>query len=312
MGEDPGFAAAGLLFAAQEEADVAGSLPRVRVSPPTIVTRAEWGADETLRTEGRSFAPIRKAVVHHTASSSNPSTPAQSVRDAYAWHTEGRDWSDVGYNFLIDHRGTVYEGRWAREYGPDELHDGEDGNGLGVVGAHAAGYNTGSVGICLVGTFTDEGPTQEAIDSLVRVLAWKFGPRGIDPLASDPFTTFAGERITIPNIVGHRDVGSTACPGGALYRLLPTIRQRVRARLNVGLIGYRVFATDGTITSFGAAVDRGDPKRSGARSAGVAIAPGADPTSTTPSPPTGASSPTAGRASTARCPVCASATGPWT
>ena len=275
MGEDAGFRAAALDSYAAAEAEFSGAMPRVQVVPPTIVTRAEWGADESWRTATRSFAPIRKAVVHHTASSSNPANPASAVREAYRWHTEGREWSDVGYNFLIDHRGAVYEGRWARDYAPGEVHDGEDVNGLGVVGAHASGWNTGTVGICLVGTFIDAPPTEAALASLVHVLAWKLGTRGIDPLGSDPFTTFAGQTVTIPNIVGHRDVGSTVCPGGQLHALLPTLRQRVRARLNVGLIGYRVFSVDGTIQSFGGAVDGGDPRRSGARTPGVAIAPGA-------------------------------------
>ncbi len=275
MGEDPlAYDAAALAASSTGGPAVTGTLTPVRVSPPPIVSRAAWGADESRRTAERSFAPIRKAIVHQMLSANNPADPAAVVRSTYLWHVDGRGFADIGYNFLIDHTGTIYEGRWARDYATGEVPSGEDLQGNGVVGAHAAGVNTGSVGVCLLGTFTDVEPTPAALDALVHLLAWKFGPRGLDPTTADPWTTAAGT-LTVQNVSGHRDAAATACPGNRLYALLPTIRQRVRNRLRVGLIGYRVMATDGTVTSFGAAADAGDPRRAGARAAGVAIAPGA-------------------------------------
>ena len=96
-----------------------GAAPRAApkgVGAPQIITRAEWGADESIRTSGRAFAPIRKLVVHHTASPNNPSNPPGVLRDMYRYHVVDRGYADIGYNFVIDHRGNIYEGRWARNY----------------------------------------------------------------------------------------------------------------------------------------------------------------------------------------------------
>jgi N-acetylmuramoyl-L-alanine amidase len=91
------------------------------ISTPHIVTRAEWGADESIRTSARGFAPIRKFVVHHTASPNNPRHPVAVMQEMYQYHVLGRGFSDVGYNFAIDQHGTIYEARWARNYAPGEL-----------------------------------------------------------------------------------------------------------------------------------------------------------------------------------------------
>jgi hypothetical protein len=278
MGEDPARLGA---VAARTTLDAATATPPGRLRPvhvpaPPIVTRAQWGADETLVTTGRSFAPLRKFVVHHTASANNPADPTAVMRAILTHHTQDRGWADVGYNFVIDHRGVVYEGRFSRASASGEPVTGEDGDGNLVVGAHASGFNTGTCGICLIGTFLGQPPTEAALTSLARVIAWKAGPRGIDPLAADPFTRFDGTTVTLPNIVGHGDVGATLCPGDMLRALLPRLRQAVRLRLGTGLVGYRVATSDGTITSFGEIADGGDVRRAGGRDA-VAIAGGTGP-----------------------------------
>jgi hypothetical protein len=200
------------------------------VAAPSIVTRAEWGADESLGRGGRMFLPVRKIVVHHTASPSNPKDPEEWVRMTYRFHTEGRGYSDVGYNFLIDHLGTIYEGRRARTYAKGELHDGEDGHGYMVMGAHALGVNAGTCGIVLLGDFSTTAtgqPTSKAVASLTRLIAWECARHQIDPLGTDRYVSLYGASRAFPNIAGHRDVGVTGCPGGNLYKLLPTIRQTV-------------------------------------------------------------------------------------
>ncbi len=203
---------------------------RPSVRPPPIVTRAQWGADESIRTSERAFAPIRKLIVHHTASPSNPRDPVSWVRKTYEFHVLGRGYSDVGYNFLIDHHGVVYEGRWARDYPPGEVHDGENAEGLGVVGGHAFGMNTGSCGIVLIGDFTVGQPTKAMLSSLIRLLAWKCAAHRIDPLGWDLYVNFAGVAKTFPNICGHKDVGITICPGPHVFNRFPAIRQAVHAR----------------------------------------------------------------------------------
>ena len=171
------------------------------MSAPKIITRAEWGADESIRTSGRAFAPIRKLVVHHTASPNNPSNPPGVVRDMYRYHVVDRGYADIGYNFVIDHRGNVYEGRWARSYAPGELHDGEDGNGLGVMAAHAEGVNAGTCGVVLIGDFSSRQPTNAAVNALVQLLAWKASRHQIDPWDSELYTGLFGQTRKFPNIV---------------------------------------------------------------------------------------------------------------
>src|SRR5690606_27841518 len=96
-----------------------------------------------------------------------------------------------------------------------------------VIGAHAAGYNTGSTGVAVLGTFTDTAPSQAALDSVADVLAWKFVVHGVNP---DPNATTVRNGEVLPTVVGHGDVGSTACPGTLLHNKLASIRQAIQVR----------------------------------------------------------------------------------
>ncbi|MDP9069946.1 MAG: peptidoglycan recognition protein, partial [Actinomycetota bacterium] len=188
--------------------------------------RAQWRADESLRRGGPSFAPVSRAAVHHTVTPNDDHDPSSTVRAIHAYHVRANGWDDIGYNFLIDAAGRVYEGRWARSYQPGEPPTGESAEGLGVVGAHAEGNNAGSVGVALLGDFSRRPPTPASLDALARLLAWKADRHGIDPLGT---TSWSGGR-TLPTIVGHRDVGATSCPGDRLYAELPALRQSVAQR----------------------------------------------------------------------------------
>ena len=195
---------------------------------PEVITRAGWGADEGMRKGPQEFAPISKLIVHHTVTPNDDPDPAQTVRAVYAYHTRHNGWNDIGYNFVVDQQGRVYEGRWARVYRPGEAPTGEDEGGRGVIGAHAKAVNPGTVGIAVLGDYSGGYvPPGPALDGIVRVLAWKAGRHGIDPKGTAPFTAKDGSQRTFPNISGHRDVGETGCPGGRLYERLPEIRQRV-------------------------------------------------------------------------------------
>ncbi len=201
------------------------------LSAPPIRSRKQWGANESIRVDTRSYAPVRKLIVHHTASANKPSNPAQVVRFVDVYHTTGRGFSDTGYNYLIDHKGVIYEGRAARRYRTGESITGEDGNGWGVVGAHAKNNNAGSCGICLIGNFDLASPTDAAVTSLVALLSWKASEHRIDATASEPYIDVHGARHVYPNISGHRQVGQTACPGSHLFGLLPQIRRDVASRV---------------------------------------------------------------------------------
>lgn len=193
---------------------------------PAIVTRSEWGADESLRAASPSYAAIKVAFVHHTASGNGytrDEAPAL-VRAIYAYHTRSLRWNDIGYNFLIDRFGTIYEGRYG-------------GMASGVIGAHVGGFNTGSTGVSVLGTFTDAAPPDEAVTALERLLAWRLGIAGLDPKGTAQLTCGladrykVGDTVTFPVIAGHRDANRTECPGDRLYALLPAVRSHVAERM---------------------------------------------------------------------------------
>ncbi|GAB2575408.1 hypothetical protein GCM10027168_05440 [Streptomyces capparidis] len=195
---------------------------------PPITPRAGWGADESISPEEPGYLPgekIKAVVVHHTAES-NDYTCAQApevVRGIYAYHVRELGWKDIGYNFLVDKCGTVYEGR-------------KGGVDLPVMGAHAYGFNSETTGISVLGTYTATAPTQAAMASVARVAAWKLGQYGVSPTgtttltAGDKGTNYFGKswakgaQLTFPTIHGHRDGYNTQCPGDAFYAQLPTLR----------------------------------------------------------------------------------------
>ena len=176
---------------------------------PAIVSRAAWGANESIRRAPPSYAPsVRFAIVHHTAGTNTYSRDeaAAIVRGIQLYHVRGNGWNDIGYNFLVDRFGTIYEGRYG----------GVDRN---VVGAHALGFNTGSTGIALLGTYGDAKPTRAALDSLTKLLAWRLDLAHVDPLSVVTVLSGGSERfrpnvpVSLRAISGHRDTGLTECPG---------------------------------------------------------------------------------------------------
>jgi N-acetylmuramoyl-L-alanine amidase-like protein len=247
------------------------------VAQPPIVTRAEWGADESIRKNNQKYAPITKLFVHHTVTSPDGADPdpAATVRAIYAYHVQGNGWDDIGYNFLIDAQGRIYEGRWARDYAPGEKPTGEDLNENGVVGAHVLNHNAGSAGVAMLGDFSNGEPTTAAREALVKLMAWKADRHGIEVTANDPFTSSEGVVETFPNLAGHRDAGQTACPGDRLYPLLPGIREDV-AKLVTAVhgptSGYWTATADGRVLPFGSASSAGSMSGSALNAAIVGMA----------------------------------------
>jgi len=193
-------------------------VPAATETPP-IVPRLSWGADESIRRGPPTYAPeARFAVVHHTAGR-NDYTRAEAaaiVKAIQLYHVQGNGWNDIGYNFLVDRYGTVYEGRFG----------GVDRN---VVGAHAQGFNTGSVGVALLGTFGSTAPSRAAQDAIARLLAWRLDLAHVDPTGLLTIISGGSERyaagIPVPlrAVSGHRDTGFTECPGDALYARLDSL-----------------------------------------------------------------------------------------
>jgi flagellar hook assembly protein FlgD len=202
------------------------SVPARRVQiagAPTIISRAGWQADEEIRRAAPLYAPVlRFALVHHTVNANNY-TCAQSasiVRGIEVYHVKANGWNDIGYNALVDRCGQVFEGR-------------SGGMDKNVIGAHSQGFNTGSVGVALIGTYQTTAPTAVQRQALVNLLAWRLDVAHVDPLsivsvASGGNSKFsAGTKINLHAVSGHRDTYSTDCPGNALYKLLPAISQQV-------------------------------------------------------------------------------------
>ena len=207
---------------------------------PAIISRAAWGADESLRFDDQGLEPwpevfekVQKIVIHHTAGPNYDPNPAATVRSIMRYDAITKGWTDIGYNFLIDSGGHIYEGRHSRTYAPGEIPTGEDAAGLLVTGAHAFEFNSGVIGIAMMGTFTDRDITSAARASLEKLIAWESERHGIDPQGASTYVNaVTGAARSFPNIAGHRNVAATACPGGVFYATLPALRKAVAGRIS--------------------------------------------------------------------------------
>ncbi len=191
---------------------------------PSMVSRAEWGASKCPPRSRPEMGEVRAAFVHHTVNN-NDYTRDEAPDVVLAiclFHRNTNGWNDIGYNFLVDRFGTLYEGR-------------AGGTDAPVVGAHAVGYNAQSTGIANLGTFTEERQSPAAIRSLAALIRWKLPLHGAPTtgtvnLVSTGGSTNrypAGRTVHLQRVIGHRDTGATECPGTALYAQLPELRRLV-------------------------------------------------------------------------------------
>ena len=227
------------------------SAPDLYWPVPPIVTRSQWGANESLRTADPIFnSAIGKLIVHHTGTPNDITDYAGLARGIYV-NELNNGYIDIAYNWLIDPNGRIYEGRWAQNYPAGLPHTGER-NRLNVMGAHALHFNTDTIGIGLMGDYSDIAPTPAMVGALLTLMTWKCARWGLDPLASDPYVNSVGETVThLHNICGHRDTYATACPGDTVEAMLPLLRAQVAARLAVGSTGYWIVSSAGQLVSFG-------------------------------------------------------------
>ena len=193
-------------------------------SQPAIVPRAAWASDKCPPRAAPDYGDVQIAFIHHTVSTNSygPEDSAAMVLGICRYHRNTNGWNDIGYNFLVDRYGTIFEGR-------------AGGIGEAVVGAQAQGYNTVSTGIASLGTFSTEGQTPAGLAAIARLLSWKLAVHGIPPTGRVQVTSAggstnrypAGSRPTFERISGHRDGDATACPGDGLYAQLPTLRAMI-------------------------------------------------------------------------------------
>ena len=193
--------------------------------PVPVVTRSEWGANSAYLDWDPTYVTAYHAVVHHTVgtNSYSMSQSASIVAGIYYYHAVTLGWGDIGYNFLVDKYGQVFEGRYGTVGSP---------SGKMVVAAHARGANTGSMGISMMGTYTSTSPSSAQLTSVGRLAGWLLARGGVaNAHGSWSFTIrtsngmyAAGQVINLPYVSGHRDVYPTACPGNAAYAQLGSIQ----------------------------------------------------------------------------------------
>ncbi|MGA5896309.1 peptidoglycan recognition protein family protein [Streptomyces venetus] len=211
------------LYAINAEALMAQLQAKPYVGPrPRIVTRRGWGADEGLR-EGKFVytKKVKAAFVHHTASGNGYrcSQAPSLIRSIYRYHVKSMGWRDIGYNFLIDKCGKIYEGR-------------AGGVAKAVLGAHTRGFNSNSMGIAVLGSYGAKKPSSAAVKGIARLAAWKLGlygmnPRGKTYLKSGGGNLYRkGKKVRLNVISGHRDGFNTSCPGRKLYGKLGSARSK--------------------------------------------------------------------------------------
>lgn len=214
-----------------EEGGIALATQSTTYGMPDVVTRAGWGANESLRCRNATIDDQVSAVtIHHTAGSNNYSRAeaAGIVRGIYRYHASTLGWCDVGYNAMVDKYGTIYEGR----------HGGLD---KAVQGAHVGGFNQNTWAISMMGNYDVAQPSQEMIRSVGELAGWKAAISGFHPTGTDQhYAEFnfggsrygAGQGGTFPNINAHRDFHYNACPGQYGYAQMGNIRTIATEKYN--------------------------------------------------------------------------------
>jgi len=203
---------------------------------PFVVSRDAWCTHADCDyTAGLEHYPVSHLIVHHTVSNNSSADWPAVVRAIWNFHTYGRGWGDIGYNYLIDPNGVIYEG-----------HNGGDD----VVGTHASGANKGSMAAALLGTFTMPNqsppgirPPEPMLNSLVALLSWKADQRDINVFDAD--SALPNIAWGLPRLMGHRDVyGTTICPGDQAHLLIPWLRDQIADR--IGLVDPFLYADENT------------------------------------------------------------------
>lgn len=196
---------------------------------PKIVSRAQWGANESWAGTPDTYDTFKGTCVHHTAGSNNY-TAAESagiVRGIYAYHTQSLGWKDIGYHALVDKFGTVFEGRYG----------GLDNN---IFGSHVGGFNDGTFGISVMGNYDAVDMPDAAVAAVGEMVGWRMSLGKVDPLSTTSITSsgYSGARFsegttaTFPAIFAHRDAGYTTCPGTYGYAKMDRIRQLAKAKFD--------------------------------------------------------------------------------
>ena len=179
---------------------------------PSFANRDDWCPLGCPPNPNPTSTDVTHLIVHHSATSNGPADWPAVVRSIWNQHVNVNGWSDIGYNWLIDPEGNLYEGR-----------------GKDVQGAHFCGTNARTAGVCVLGNFSVSLPSAPAISQLEKFLAWNSCVDDLDPLTT---SIHASSGLDLHHISGHRDGCATECPGATFYPLFDNIRQEVAAYIN--------------------------------------------------------------------------------
>lgn len=203
----------------QEQVQYSSAEELVGYPKPFVISRDVWCTDPACNySEGLEYYSVTHLLLHHTVTSTGADgDSAAVVRAIWAFHTSGRGWRDIGYNYLVDPAGVIFEG-----------HNGGDD----VVGIHAAGANTGSMGVAMIGDYRQIKPSNPMIESAVNLFSWKADQKSIDVF--DASNTLPNIEWGLPHLMSHRDVyGDTECPGNVAHALTPTIRNEIASQIGL-------------------------------------------------------------------------------
>ncbi len=223
------------------------------VGPPPIIGRAGWGA-RPPKWQPDAAAEARLAVIHHTADVDPYGYTADAVpgilRAIQAYHQDTQGWNDIGYNFVVDRFGRTWEAR-------------DGGASTAVIGSHAYGFNTASMGVAVLGNFAGMGASDVMVAALAQLIAWKLYLGGADPATPARMIVRDGDLYPaasvqpLPRIVGHGDLNSTSCPAG-VRSSFDAVRAQVATRYAAMVGGSNIALAAGPTAPTGATGLTGD------------------------------------------------------
>jgi len=176
-------------------------LKKSQVEKPKVIPRSEWGA-RPPKYDYSNHPYFNKLTLHHAAGWAARSLDEgkTAVKSIQKFHQDGRGWSDIGYHFVVDMAGNIYQGR------PET-----------VLGAHVGGANTGNIGVCILGCYHPPETSLTCLDkmssqtekALIHLYSWIADSYDVEPSV----------------LKGHRDYfGTTSCPGDNVWPLIPQMR----------------------------------------------------------------------------------------
>lgn len=181
---------------------------------PPYIPRSDWGENFNLINDiyipPATLTEVTHLIVHHSATSNTSNNWPSVVAAIFNYHVFTNQWQDIGYNWLIDPEGNLYQGR---------------GGGEDVRGAHMCGYNNNTMGICILGTFTNIDPSPHAMVMLKNLLSYKSCQKNFDPQGTADIQSYPGNMFRISGHKDGCDPNYTECPGNRLYAFLPSFRE---------------------------------------------------------------------------------------